>query len=114
MAGNANFPLWTDLIKSDQSLGEQRITQAGRRWQNTAGGAEVAGFCDAFIPTTGKWYVEFYVEARGSSTASFGFNTMNVKARYSSQRDLFSYSGPGSYDNEKPFDFNNESEVRHV
>ena len=103
MAGNANFPLWTDLIKSDQSLGEQRITQAGRRWQNTAGGAEIAGFCDAFIPSTGKWYVEFYVEARGSSTASFGFNTMNVKARYSSQRDLFSYSGPGSYDNEKPF-----------
>ena len=28
---------------------------------------------------------------------------MNVKARYGGQRDLFSYSGPGSYDNEKPF-----------
>ena len=44
MAGNANFPLWTDLINSDQSLGEQRIDRAGRRWRNTAGGAEIAGF----------------------------------------------------------------------
>ena len=23
MAGNANFPVWTDLINSDQSLGTQ-------------------------------------------------------------------------------------------
>ena len=46
MAGNANFPVWTDLIRSDQSLGTQSITNAGRTYSNTAGGAEIAGYAD--------------------------------------------------------------------
>ena len=43
MPGNANFPVWTDLIRSDQSLGTQSITN-GRVYSNTAGGAEIFGY----------------------------------------------------------------------
>ena len=108
MAANANFPVWRDLIFSDQSLGTQSITNAGRTYSNTAGGAEIFGYVDTRIPRTGKWYWEIHVKTRGSSTASIGVvSEQNHYEKYSSSRSLFNYTGPGSYDNEKPIYGNN-------
>ena len=103
MAGNANFPVWTDLIFSDQSLGTQVITNAGRKYSNTAGGAEIAGYADTRIPREGKWYWEVYISSRGSSTASVGVvSEKNHYEQYSTSKSFFEYTGPGSHDNEKP------------
>ena len=58
-----------DLINSDQSLGQQKIDRAGRllrckyKWCRDKQGKSMMTF---FIPSTGKWYVEFYVNSRGS------------------------------------------------
>ena len=108
MAGNANFPVWTDLIRSDQSLGTQSITQAGRTYSNTAGGAEIFGYADTRVPREGKWYWEVYVNTRGSSTASLGVvSEKNHYEQYSTSKSFFEYTGPGSHDNEKPIYGNN-------
>ena len=108
MAGNANFPLWTDLIFSDQSLGTQSITNAGRTYSNTAGGAEIFGYVDTRIPESGKYYWEIYVNTRGSSTASIGISSEDQYINnYSTHKDFFGYTGPGSHDNEKPIYQNN-------
>jgi len=108
MAGNANFPVWTDLIRSDQSLGTQSITNAGRTYSNTAGGAEIFGYADTRIPREGKWYWEIYVNTRGSSTASIGVaSEKNHYEQYSTSKSFFEYTGPGSHDNEKPIYGNN-------
>ena len=103
MAGNANFPVWTDLILSDQTLGTQSITQAGRTYSNTAGSAEIFGYADTRVPREGKWYWEIYVNTRGSSTASLGVvSEKNHYEQYSTSKSFFEYTGPGGHDNEKP------------
>ena len=108
MAGNANFPVWTDLIFSDQSLGTQSISNAGRTYSNTAGGAEIFGYADTRVPREGKWYWEVYVNTRGSSTASLGVvSEKNHFEKYSTSKSFFDYTGPGSHDNEKPLYGNN-------
>ena len=66
----------------------------------SSGSYENGAFSSAALPSSGQWYTEVYVKAAGGSPG-IGLQQTNKK-NYTSWRDYWNYTGPGSYSNQMP------------
>ena len=66
----------------------------------SSGSYENGAYSSAALPSSGQWYTEVYVKAAGGSPG-IGLQQTNKK-NYTSWRDYWNYTGPGSYSNQMP------------
>ena len=66
----------------------------------SSGSYENGAYSSAALPSSGQWYTEVYVKAAGGSPG-IGLQQTNKK-NYTSWRDYWNYTGPGSYSNQTP------------